>query len=171
MNHLIVNDEHQVIYCYVPKVACSNWKRVLIALSKNVDPLEVKKPHGRKVLKSLNKNSNLTEVYAKLRTYLKFVFVRNPLERLLSAYRSKFEIDSPWANYYRKRLGRKIIKNFRRNATKESLEKGHDVKFDEFLKYISNLSSKNHARAFDEHWKPISDLCFPCLIDYDVIGK
>lgn len=49
LNHLIVDDRHGVIYCYVPKVACTNWKRVMIVLSQSLsdqgtpyrDPLDI----------------------------------------------------------------------------------------------------------------------------------
>ena len=34
---IIVNDEYKVIFCYIPKVACSQWKRVFLALDNRTD--------------------------------------------------------------------------------------------------------------------------------------
>ncbi|XP_058050057.1 carbohydrate sulfotransferase 11-like [Ahaetulla prasina] len=42
--HLVVDDVHEMLYCYVPKVACTNWKKVLMVLTgkgKYQDPLEI----------------------------------------------------------------------------------------------------------------------------------
>jgi dermatan 4-sulfotransferase 1 len=36
-----VNDEHCFLCCYVPKVACSNWKRVLKVLSGTLENVDV----------------------------------------------------------------------------------------------------------------------------------
>ena len=82
---------------------------------------------------------------------------------------NKFE--NSYSDYFRLRFGRKIVKDLREKPTNESLEKGHDITFNEFLTYVSNLNVSDHKHQFNEHWRPVFDLCHPCLLDYDLIGK
>ncbi|GFQ76290.1 carbohydrate sulfotransferase 11 [Trichonephila clavata] len=172
LDHFIVDDTHKLIYCFVPKVACTNWKRILLSLrnSETKDPLSIagNETHQANVFKTLNQYT-LKEIKVKLRDYWKFVFARHPYERILSAYRNKFE--ESYVDYFRRRFGTEIIKKFRTNPSKESLEKGHDVKFEEFINYIAGLKVNDWKKQFNEHWRPVFDLCFPCHVDYDFIGK
>eukprot|EP00057_Strongylocentrotus_purpuratus_P022026 XP_011676500.1 PREDICTED: carbohydrate sulfotransferase 11-like [Strongylocentrotus purpuratus] len=90
--HIYFSDKHKLLYCFIPKVGCSNWKRVMMILngSKNkiseMLPNEVHEFNGMKRLAELSR----TEQQQKLQTYKKFVYVRNPFGRLLSAFNNKF---------------------------------------------------------------------------------
>jgi len=173
LDHLVVDDRYKVLYCYVPKVACTNLKRVFLLLTgkmNSTDPLDLSAAdvHGRfdKHLRYLDELPAAGVKY-RLKNYKKVLFVRDPLERLLSAYRNKFL--QKGNDYFKEKFGRKIVKLYRENPSEKSLTNGHDVQFPEFVQYFLDLSSKQHE--YNEHWAPIFDLCHPCHVKYNFIGK
>ncbi|XP_061624426.1 carbohydrate sulfotransferase 11-like isoform X1 [Phyllopteryx taeniolatus] len=172
LKHLIVDDKHSLIYCYVPKVACTNWKRVIMVLTSDgryTEPLAIpaNEAHVAGNLRTLSEFS-VPQINRRLRSYLKFVFVREPFERLVSAYRNKFTLSYNTA--FHKRYGTKIIRRHRTQPDPEALKKGNDVTFQEFVQYLVDPRTQREE-PFNEHWESVQSLCHPCLIHYDVVGK
>ncbi|KAJ8315792.1 hypothetical protein KUTeg_007942, partial [Tegillarca granosa] len=85
-----------------------------------------------------------------------------------SFWRRIFQLFSPNPMYW-SLIGKYIMRTIRKNASRISLECGHDVTFAEFIKYFirSQLTNKNR----DGHFIPMYDHCRPCRIHYDYIGK
>ncbi|XP_034944210.1 carbohydrate sulfotransferase 11 [Chelonus insularis] len=171
--NILVNDKLGLLYCYVPKVACTNWKRVLMIASGKWlgdNPLEIPGDitHAAGTFQRLS-NFTMLEIERKLASYDTLIVVRHPLERLLSAYRNKLESkNEKGSKYFQSRFGKKIVQNYRQNATQESLSKGDDVTFSEFVDFITD---KNATGTSNEHWKPIHELCLPCKVNYNFISK
>lgn len=92
---------------------------------------------------------------------IKVISTRHPFERLLSAYRDKFE--RPNRSYYYKKYGNHIISSYQNEQT--GINSVRQPTFSQFLKFI--ISEKN----FDEHWRPYYIECDPCGIEYDYILK
>lgn len=154
--HLVFH-KTRTIYCFAPKVASTQWKTVLSALNEGIRTF-----HHVSEIKFDHLNAYpLDEAEQMLRTYFTFLFVREPLERFLSAYKDKFLRENV---VFHQAIGRKIIKNFRPNATEEALATGRGVTFSEFANYVVK------TRHLDEHWRPYDKLCHPCAIQYDFIG-
>ncbi|XP_006013911.1 carbohydrate sulfotransferase 14 [Latimeria chalumnae] len=160
LRHILVNDEHKFLYCYVPKVACSNWKRVLKVLNGSLENVNVQVKMDHKNNLVFLADLKPQEIRHRLTHYFKFLFVREPMERLLSAYRNKFgEIEA-----YQKKYGIEIVKRYR---SKVGSSKGDDVTFSEFLHYLVD----EDVEKMNEHWMPIYNLCQPCAVRYNFIGS
>ncbi|KAM7230383.1 hypothetical protein CapIbe_019100 [Capra ibex] len=171
LRHVLVDDARGLLYCYVPKVACTNWKRVLLALSGRGpgDPRAIPAPdaHAPGRLPSLADFSP-AEVNRRLRTYLAFLFVREPFERLASAYRNKLQ--RPWGAAFQRRFGTDIVRRLRPRPSPDALARGHDVRFAEFLAYLLDPRTRRDG-PLNEHWERAHALCHPCSLRYDVVGK
>ncbi|XP_071502869.1 carbohydrate sulfotransferase 14-like [Diadema antillarum] len=161
---LLVDDAHKFIYCFVPKVACSNWKRVIKYMNGKVPDLEtpMKMDHHKDLVTLTEFNDE--EVAYRLKNYYKFMFVRDPTERLLSAYRNKFGEN---IGTYNAKYAPKIIAKYRKPGT---IIEGADqsrITFEEFLRFLVD----SDTRRMDPHWRPMHELCQPCAIKYDFIGS
>ena len=100
-----------------------------------------------------------------------FLFVRDPMVRLVSAWKDKFQPHEHDERFdyksFHKEFGRAIIQKFRHNPSDEDVERGFPVSFDEFVDYVTSF--KNPLQL-NEHWLPMSILCRPCNVKYDFIG-
>lgn len=167
VSRVYVEDRTRLLYCEVPKAGCSNWKRVLMVLGGSaVSTRDI--PHDAahygnhlRRLESYDR-AGITE---RLRSYTKVLFVREPFERLVSAFRDKFESPN---SYYHPVFGRPIISRYRANATHAALRTGAGVTFREFVQYLLDV---RRPVGMDIHWEPVSQLCKPCLLRYNFIGK
>ncbi|KAF2977531.1 hypothetical protein EK904_000436 [Melospiza melodia maxima] len=108
----------------------------------------------------------------KLKKYTKFLFVRDPFVRLISAFRSKFELENE--DFYR-RFAIPMLKLYSNHtnlptSVSEAFGAGLKVSFSDFIQYLLDPRTEKMA-PFNEHWRQVYRLCHPCQIDYDFIGK
>ncbi|XP_040887179.1 carbohydrate sulfotransferase 12-like isoform X2 [Toxotes jaculatrix] len=173
--NLIVDDTHGIIYCYIPKVACTNWKRVMFVLKQGEpfhDPMSISADlvHVPKRLTLLNSYPR-AEMKAKLKHYTKFLFVRDPFVRLISAYRDKFQRHN---KYYYQNFARDILRLYANQSdppqtVDEAFVSGVHPSFYNFIQYLLDPQTEE-KRPFEPHWRQMHRLCHPCLIQYDFIG-
>ncbi|XP_061879390.1 carbohydrate sulfotransferase 8-like [Entelurus aequoreus] len=167
VKNIYVEDKYKLLYCQVPKAGCSNWKRTLMVLAgqasdaRSINHDAVHYGNHLKTLDSFDRQG----ITRRLGTYTKVLFVREPLERMVSAYRDKFENPN---NYYHSLFGKPIISKYRVNASRAALDSGNGVTFQEFVHYLLDV---HRPVGMDIHWEAANQLCNPCLIDYDFIGK
>lgn len=171
LSHFMVDDRNKYIYCYIPKVACTQWKKVMMFTADTADKpfqdishIDVHYKNKLPLLSDTEKYSDI-DVLERLADYTKLMVVRSPLERLVSAYQDKFLSNAYDAAAFKKNYARNMIKAVRG----EDVETGDGMQFKEFLQYLSSGYQK--PGSFQEHWKPMYDLCHPCSINYDFIAK
>ena len=177
---MYVDDRLHYVYDLVPKVACTTWKSVLLELVARTRNLTLPGKMAD-IVTDLRVTDGILprlvlftddERRRRLRdpNYFKFTFVREPLERLVSAYADKFGLRVN--RYYAKVYGRQILRRYRgANATDEELETGMGVRFDEFVRYLLETIATTPSNLLDTHWMPQHILVQPCAVGYDVVGK
>ena len=159
LDFMIVDDENKIIYCTIPKVSSTTWKQVLWdlrGLHKNIQNIHYK--HLWRWLYQYTEEERLLRI----QTYFKFLFVREPLHRLLSAYKDKFLRKDRSCS---KRARKQIVKAYRPQDYKPNGDYNDiNITFAEFIQYFSNDKPRN------PHWQLYEQLCHPCVINYDFIG-
>lgn len=96
---------------------------------------------------------------------LSFLFVRDPFERILSAYRNKLEGNK---NTFYKALGTKIVHRYRKRQLGGPWPRCGPT-FEEFVRFL--IAEHAAGKRFDEHWAPVYSFCTPCSVNFTIIGK
>ncbi|XP_071963853.1 carbohydrate sulfotransferase 11-like [Antedon mediterranea] len=164
---LLVNEEHKIVYCQTPKAGTVSWCRILLILAGYKNYTEVMNMTAPEVSSAWKTNVTIFQrfSYKKQReimdTYTKFMFVRHPFSRLLSAFNQKL---GPHLQSYGRfqDIFNQILKNFKWDHN----DKSQTVKFKDFLNLVINGS----ARHSSDHWREMYTVCYPCDVPYDIIG-
>ena len=120
----------------------------------------------------MNKTLVTNEKVLRIKTYYKFMIVRHPLERLVSAFRNK--IEPPLSRQHLDRfphfLKVEILEQYRSyqfRQWKTNTSLNISVTFPEFIQYFI----ETNVMKINEHFRPSIDICHPCLIKYDFYGN
>lgn len=182
--HILTDISHKVLLCYLPKNGCTNLKLLFYVNQGLVSPAELEKPRDR-----VDQDHLMTVVYDNSllllddetrleyrRTFFKFVMVRHPLERLVSAFRSKIERynltgtrrNTPHYNWARlailKSIQPLIYDNWRRTGMKPIA-----ISFSDFIDYW--LQPTDTGFEFDDHFRSLLLICRPCTTRFDFYGN
>ncbi|XP_063056104.1 carbohydrate sulfotransferase 12-like [Engraulis encrasicolus] len=187
LKNFIVDDHHKIIYCFVPKVACTNWKSVMAVLSeRRVGGVVYHNPqkvpgdtiHTNNLLLTFDQfrrrygSSSRRMIKTKLQKYTKFLFVRDPFVRLISAFRNKFvENNDVFYKQYARGMLQKYGKCPKPPASfRQALAAGIRLKFSHFIQYLLDPETEKRG-PYDPHWRQVHRMCHPCQINYDFVGK
>ncbi|KAM5179645.1 carbohydrate sulfotransferase 10 isoform 1-T2 [Mantella aurantiaca] len=173
LDRIFVSDKHKILFCQTPKVGNTQWKKVLIVLNGAFPSIEdipesIVHDHDKNGLPRLSSYS-ISDVHERLNSYFKFFIVRDPFERLISAYKDKFVHNPRFEPWYKHNIAPVIVRKYRkdRSETKGGLQ------FQDFVRYLGDPNHKFLDLQFGDHiihWVTYVELCAPCEINYNVIG-
>ena len=139
------------MFCFIPKISCTTWKRVLYKAKNNGTALQGN-PHRKRNFSWL-KDYSPAERRRILDTYYKAMFVREPFARVLSAFKNKVE----WRS-------KSMFKSIYPTIPEE------DIKANKFPLFVRYVLSHNHSSiTMNQHWRSYEQIC-PCEVNYDFIG-
>ncbi|XP_029448893.1 carbohydrate sulfotransferase 11-like [Rhinatrema bivittatum] len=110
VTHLVVNPRFEFVHCRVPSVGAEAWERLLQALAERRQPtaetpvISTRLPPPALPTEYL-RDYNLTSIELVLRSYTKVLFVRDPFQRLISAYRRQFAGKVTFSDFIHRVLG------------------------------------------------------------------
>lgn len=107
----------------------------------------------------------LCRLQVKLKHYTKFLFVRDPFVRLISAYRNKFMKSN---EYYFQNFGRRILRLYGNQShppqtVDKAFASGVRPSFYNFVQYLLDPRTERKV-PFEPHWRQMHRLCHPCHI-------
>ncbi|XP_045523204.1 carbohydrate sulfotransferase 11-like isoform X1 [Pieris brassicae] len=164
----LINRQYHVIWCNIFKAASTSWMynfnlmanytAAFLNRTKEV-PLELaRKRYARPTVEMIRKAQGDS---------ITFLIVRHPLERLASAYNDK--IVHAWPKSFHDKMGRRIIKKYRKASESKPAPIERYPVFEEFVSYV--LDETKAKRTLDMHWTPYTSFCTPCKFNFDVILK
>ena len=131
------------MYCPIPKAACSTWTTIVANNSNSKTKL------GYNEILKLNIHENIHRFDGLKRgkfnrnlhkSYKKFMIIRNPFDRLVSAYKDKafpiWNADGKLNSYYYRPIQNFALKNFPHSHLSSFERKWYNATFNEFVHYI-----------------------------------
>ncbi|XP_047470489.1 carbohydrate sulfotransferase 12-like [Penaeus chinensis] len=156
---------YNIFVCVTAKSGATTWKTHLLRLDGVTE--HFRNPHSGKydtlIRASIQLNPDQLQEAATSRSATRIMTARNPLTRLVSAYRDKFnDGERPPVS----RWGRLTARHCK-NCT------GRDgtLPFPQFLTLVLSEANAMGVAGLDKHYRPFSTVCSPCKIQYDYIFK
>ncbi|KAG7176269.1 carbohydrate sulfotransferase 9-like [Homarus americanus] len=120
--------------------------------------------HTHPYLRTLNHPSFEDTRWVMLASYRKMLFVRHPLQRVVSTFKDKLEGYTGRERLeFPKYIKQKIEERF-------GTRLGELVSFEDFVRFVAD-QGEDEPVEMDPHWRSLHQMCNPCTIEYGFIGK
>ena len=176
------------MFIYFIQIGCTNLKRLMLYMSGHLPLDTVEWPWveeniylepALKHASMMNKTLTMKEKMDRWNNYYKFMFVRNPLERLVSAYRNKIEPPLSFSSQdkFPEFLKFDILNRYRQEDLLE-WRRAHKLKVSPppqlsvtFQEFIRSVIEESDPMRLNEHFRPAIDICHPCLARFHFYGN
>ena len=161
----LINEKFNLVWCNVFKSASTSWMYIFNVLA-GYDPKFLQKTKAVPLQLAREKYSRPTKEHLQFmlenKDVTSFIVGRNPLERLVSAYREKIYGALPKTLH--DKLRRRITQDFRGVSVPKTrkLPEAYIPTFVEFVKVIVRESKK--GKEPEMHWAPAYSFCNPCQV-------
>ncbi len=179
---LLVDEQHQVLACFVQKVASTSLKEIFLRLFSSTK----NETNATSLLETISSSNNLTTFHfaaneALLRVsplhvrhspqtaYYSALFVRHPFVRLVSAFKDKAERGPLLEPFFYEQYFTPLLRRLYGNESSSSSGADRRPTFSQFVDEL--LLKVEDPRLYDEHWAPVWSRCEPCFLRYDLVGK
>ncbi|CAK8697429.1 unnamed protein product [Clavelina lepadiformis] len=168
---VVCSNAYKLCVCRIGKCGSTAWLRTLGVMEDFLSTDEyfllrkdfsdtLRKSDSKLAKKYITVNNNSSE-------YLNLIMVRNPFDRIVSAYRGKLVPDGKGFSSYYEKLSKQIHLRFQNTQDKSNKKKRNDTaSFEEFVHFLLNTSLPG-----DFHWSFFNTKCNPCLVEYGYIAK
>lgn len=142
----LVNLDHKILYCPIEKNSCTFFKRLLLLQSPFADQFIASEsdPHNFLKQTGLMKPESVDPFVDD--DYLRFIVLREPIGRIVSAYMNKF------VRSRRYKVALKLTESFREKVG-QPYDENRLLTFSEFVHYLAEQDDQK----MDVHWRPQSD--------------
>lgn len=158
--YYLVNHKYKLVYCPIPKNACTFFKTLMVELSDECTDFKNSSYDIHKYIRATQSKIKLTSFsYIENQNYLKLVILRNPFERLVSAYLNKFVRINKKTPIVQKVID-DVYNNFDLKREKDS-----SITFSQFIDYLSRTEDYD----LNEHWRPQHTFLGTNLVEFDLV--
>jgi SAM-dependent methyltransferase len=162
LRRYVVNQKYKIIYCPIPKNACTLFRTIMVKHSDAGEKYEKSQHDIHKYLVQNDTGVKLNDfLELKKSEYFKFVVLRNPFDRLVSAYLDKIAKRHKLAPFVRD-----VVESVY-NSLDQEPDYRRSITFSQFVHYLV----KTEDYSLNEHWRPQHTFLGEGMIEFDLIGQ
>ncbi|WP_040896333.1 sulfotransferase family protein [Xenococcus sp. PCC 7305] len=158
----LINHKYKIVYCPIPKNACSLIKTTIVEHSHDRDRYKKSNQDIHSYTYINDKGVSLNDIsYLNNPEYFKFVVLRNPFNRLVSAYIEKIARRKNPVLFVKD-----VIKDvYKFSGLEPDIEKS--ITFSQFIHYLA----RTEDIYLNQHWRPQYTFLGEGLFKFDFIGQ